>query len=263
MVTKIYFILLVLFFHSCSLFKSSEDINRVPSDFVALGSSDYLQYLEYLGNQFKLKNKDVKLSHQSNQYLTKVVDKIIVNNENFYRNKKNFNVIFVNSLEPFHFSLPPNLIVLSSELIQRYIEHESFFICVLIFEMIRLERNLFQKSILSPHVNLTNNDLLKILRIPLEVKIESNKWAYYQMTKSHFDQDQYLSWLQVINRNHLDFYAMLGDTSLIFKEESAFKEFIAINYEKNRGVRAQSNSSKDFYVFIKELKQKLMKASLN
>lgn len=263
MMLKLSFILYLLVFHGCSLFKSSEDINRMPENFIPMDNSDYLQYFEFLGKQFKAKNKEIKLSAQSQKYLIKIVDKLVVNNEHFYRNKKEFDIIFVNSTEPFYFSLPPNTIVISSELIQKYIEHESFFICVLVFEMIRLEKSLFQKSTLAPQLDFTNNDLLKLLRIPLEVRIESNKWAYYQMTRSHFDQDQYLSWLQVINRNHLDFYAMLGDTSLIFKEESSFKEFLAINYGKNRGLRVQSNSSKDFYAFIRELRQKLNKPNPN
>jgi hypothetical protein len=97
--------------------------------------------------------------------------------------------------------------------------------------------------------------MLSLLRLNIEEKVEIHKWAFHILKRVGIDTDSYLSWIQIQNRNSVDFSLQLGDISSISREESLFKAFIIKNTEKKKTSKSHEGSSREFYAFINQLKR--------
>jgi len=69
----------------------------------------------------------------------------------------------------------------------------------------------------------TTEKMISITRIKPEIKNKVNEWAYFALKRAGFDPSAYLNWIQVQNRNTLDFSLYLGDAIGISREEYLFK----------------------------------------
>jgi hypothetical protein len=83
------------------------------------------------------------------------------------------------------------------------------------------------------------------------MKYQINEWTYFILKRAGFDASAYLNWIQVQNRNTLDFSLYLGDATSISKEEYYFKNFMArqgvLGFERKIN---EANSSKQFYKLL-------------
>lgn len=236
---------------ACSL--GSKQNNPPPpiefNDYSVYQKKDFINHFETF-NKFFLQGPDVQLVKTSNyieDYLKDVAKKILSNNELFFTNLKDTTYFIVNDQRPYHFSLPPQNIYLSLGLIRKYISHESELASVISFEMVKLEKNVFEKNIIVPTHYLGIERLTSLVRVDMESKIEIHKWAYYLLKRSGFDSDIYLSWIQLMNRNTVDFQLHSGDIGSISREEALFKRFLVSQNEAVDYKETGSFSSVKFY----------------
>lgn len=238
---------------SCSLFykKEQEDFDYKT---IALNelNEDYIEHLSSLGKVFEDQDeiKILGLNRASGGYLNAVTQKILQNNELFFKNTDEFNVKIISSKEVFHFSLPNKSIYFSSELVRKYIKNERLLLCVLVFEMIRSEKNIYKRVSVFPTGVMRTSRILSLVKLSTKDRVELHKWAYYLLKRSGVDTDLYLSWLQIVNRNSLDFSLMLEEKNSISFEESSFKNFLIANVKQNIKQVRHERSPKEFYKFL-------------
>lgn len=252
-------ILLVFIFISCSL-NSKKDITLDLNDlsgYSDLNQEDISQHLEsykdfYLANDVKL----VSLDLNSRKYLEDLARNIITKNELFFKQKKQASFYIVKEKIPFHFSLPNNKIFLSSALIKRYIKDENILNSVIAYELIRSEKLIYEKNIIIPTGYMSTEKILSLMRLDIKTKLELHKWTFYILKRIGIDKDIYLSWLQIKNRNSLDFSLQLGDIQAISKEEALFKSFMVKNSSFRSTQGKYIRSSKAFYRFMRDVKRK-------
>jgi hypothetical protein len=199
-------------------------------------------------------NKKLNLSSRSNAYFNSIVEQIQKNNELFFDNSVSASITIINSEIPFHFSLPGKSIFVSSGLINKYIKSEKLLYCLIIYELIRSEKGIYRKQIVIPTGFYSTERMLSTMRLSISDKVEIHKWAFYLLKRIGIDTDNYLSWLQIQNRNSVDFSMQLGDLSVISREESLFKAFIIKNTDK-KSVKYHAGSSRGFYRFIRNIKR--------
>ena len=231
---------------------NSVDLREVTE----FSSQDYRDHLASLKKDY-LKTRDIKsiyINKRNRRYLDKVSSEIQKNNELFFTNKELPIFSIIESEVPFHFSLPGKNIFISSGLIKKYIKSEKLLYCLIIFELIRTEKGVYRKQVLIPTGFLKTKKVLSMMRLKIEDKVEIHKWAFYLLKRIGIDTDNYLSWLQIQNRNSIDFSMQLGDVSTISREEALFKAFIIKNTE-NKSNKYHAGSSKSFYSFVNSIKR--------
>jgi hypothetical protein len=257
---KIKILLLLLILNSCSLFKEKREEKKPESlDLRSLSKItqvDYKEHLESLKHDY-LKTKGIKkisLSRKSRKYLSSVVAEIQKNNELFFTKKSKVNFSIIKNESPFHFSLPEKNIFISTGLLNKYIKSEKLLYCLIIHELIRSEKSVYRKQILIPTGFLTTKKVLSMMRLKIEDKVEIHKWAFYLLKRIGINTDNYLSWLQIQNRNSIDFSMQLGDISVISREEALFKAFIIKNTD-TKSNKYHAGSSRSFYSFVNDIKR--------
>jgi hypothetical protein len=238
---------------SCSLFKGNKQ-----EDFglKSLGKDeirrDYLEHISTFGQMYESIDgqQSSKLNYRTQKYLQSVINKIKKNNELFFKDKKKYEVNIIKSNRPFHFSLPDKKIYLSTSLLNKYIKTEKLLLCILVFEMIRSEKDIYSKRSVIPTGIMDAKRILSLLRLKTQQRIELHKWAYYLLKRSGVDTDLYLSWLQILNRNSLDFSLLLEGRNSISYEESQFKTFLIANVKQNIRQVRHERSPRQFYKFL-------------
>jgi hypothetical protein len=255
-------LLLILFIITgCAKFKALTQRSEKPEaikleNYNQYANSDYIEHMNALKTPY-LKSRDIKkinLKNKNIKYLEGIANTIIKKNELFFKESKIPNFYIIESEIPFHFSLPGMNIFMSSGLIKKYIKSEKLLYCMITYELIRTEKNIYKKNIIVPTGALSTRRMLSLLRLNIQEKVEVHKWAFYLLKRVDVDTDNYLSWLQIQNRNSVDFSMQLGDIGSISREESLFKSFIIKNTKKKRRSKYEG-SSRQFYAFVKSLKR--------
>lgn len=253
------YLIIFIFLLGCSTFdfsKKEEQTGVVTlDDYKALSSKDYREHLESFENVFlkNNKNKVIELPYHSKLYLTQLMNKIIFHNELFFKKVEKPRFYIIDDKVPFHFSLPGKKFFFSKGLIQKYIKNEVMLYCVLTYELIRSEKEIYPKKLIIPTKTLSANRVLSLLRIKTHDKVEVHKWAFYILKRVGIDSETYLTWLQIKNRNSLDFAFQLGDVHSISREEAMFKAFMIKNL-RGKSKNRYKGSSRKFYQFVKNLK---------
>ncbi len=252
-----YIVLLLFLNFSCSMiFQSDEEVKEFSLEgYTPYAQEDYEEHLKTI-EKFYLKNssvKFIKLSSSSQTYLDRIIQKIISKNELFFKQEKLNKVYVVQDSQPFHFSFPDRHLFFSSGLIAKYIKHEGILASIIAYELVRSEKLIFNRKIKIPTGFISTPSVVNLLRVSLKNKIEVHKWAFHSIKKAGFDFDQYLAWIQIQNRNNLDFSFHLGDYSSISREETLFKRFLIKESTIQSARKSKSNSSKNFYRFTKEI----------
>lgn len=256
---------LPFFLVSCGHFNflsGKSDKNRLSlSDYQVYGNEDYIDQLVSLAKVYKNSpSVDViKLSKESRKFLHIIYKKILENNEFLLLAKfpdvPRFYII--KNETPFYFSLPGSHFFFSSGLMTKYLKNEDLFVAVLVHEIIKSRRNLYLKKIIIPIGYINTERMLALTKVPLKVKDEINKWSFHVMRRAGHDTSAYLIWLQIQNKNTIDFTLQLGRNRSISQEEYLFKNYII--QEKVGGIeslqKTASNTSKQFYRLIEDVKK--------
>ena len=252
--------LIFILFISCSHVEQLDFISKNKPElklkqYKPYSNQDYVDQLKsfdeiYLNN---LTTTKVPLGKADNEYLYSLVKRITSANELFFQGKAipEFNII--ESKTPFHFSLPGHKFFISTGMLKKYVKNESMLYCLLVYELIRSEKNIFEKGIIIPTGAINTRRILSLLKIKTEDKVEVHKWSFYLLKRIGMESDSYLSWLQIKNRNSLDFALQLGDVRSISREEALFKAFLIDNYLDKKSASKYRGSSKRFYKFIRSI----------
>jgi len=247
----------LLVFSGCSLlsiFNSDPGSVMKQKKEVALNES-YGSHLSYWGKQFLSlnKKKTVRLTKSSHLYLQMLFNKILKNNEFIFKNiiKPNFYVI--KDQVPYVFSVPSGDFIFSSGLIIKYLKSEGLLATIMSYEMVKCLNVIYQKGLRIPTGYINIDKILKLTAIKVQDRHEIRKLAYLALSRSGFDGLLFLRWLQIRNRNTLDFshYRQSGED--VIKEEFSFKKFL-IDQEISVDRTNTKNSSREYYRFIDQIK---------
>lgn len=242
-------ILLTLILCSCSFYSKKENI--YPFGFQRdYKSSDYMSHLKRISDLYisNSNNKIHKVSKSSEKYFNKLQKRIILNNENIFIGKYEPEVFIVMNKMPFYFSVPGNRIFFSSALIKKYVKNEDLFISIFTTELLRSDLSIYRKELVIPFENVNLDRMLKISKLDLRNKVKLNNLTYEVMKRSGFDPEAKLLWLQMENRNSIDFSLQYDNHNLISKEEFHIKNYI-VKQDKVERITYEKNSSREFYNF--------------
>jgi hypothetical protein len=256
------YIILSILFISCSSFNklgwtSKKEKEVELSLYSEYTSNDYLDHLKHYERTYLLDKKKeiIRLNHTSTKYIKSLIRNITSNNELFFNQLDDSKVYVIESDIPFHFSLPGRRIFFSSSLLNKYIKNETMLYCLLVYELIRSEKAIYKKTIIIPTGTISTSRILSLLRLETKNKVEIHKWAFYILKRIGIDTDSYLSWLQIKNRNSLDFALQIGDIQSVSREESLFKAFLIEEVKNLKRSTQYTGSSKQFYTFLNQIKK--------
>jgi hypothetical protein len=244
-----FFIIILIFISSCSLFVKKNEFDKINYNQIG-GDQDqgYVEHLESLGESFKQNPsvRIVKLNKASKKYLNRLVDKIKINNELLFKRGEKAKFSLVRDKAPFIFSLPGSNVFISTGLINKYLKNENLFVSAVTYELIKSERNLYQRKSVVPKGYVEISHILSLTRVPLDIKMEINKWTYFALKRSGFDSSAILIWIQNQNKNILDFSLQHGNIKELAREEFLFKSFLATQ-EIIENFNVPDSSSRGFY----------------
>jgi hypothetical protein len=252
------YFLIAMIFSACGSFiipfgKSKND-SILSGDYQPVSRQDYADQLASLKQSFLATPgvKTVNPGVDATTYLQNICVELISKNEIFFKDLKTANVTILETETPLHFSLAKGEFFVSRGLISKYMKHESMLVSVLAYELVRSEKLLYPKTSLVPVGYISLEKILAFNRLPLEDKMEVHKWAYHIATRSGYDGEYYLSYLQTQNRNTADFLLNVGDVNQINREESLFKAFLIKNPQPD--TLTKQNSSKSFYTLLNRMR---------
>ena len=257
-----YLTLITIFFLICSSYScSSYTIFSQPETSAEqvlekTYSEDYVEHLKFQGKTY-LKSPETKLyklSKKSNAYFQSIYNKIVENNELILHQKDNLEVKIIQSEVPFYFSLPGAKFFFSRGLLKNYIKNEGVLVACFSYEILKSLRLLYPKKVTFPKGYIRTEEMLSLTRLPLKARMELHKWAFNILKRSNFDPYGYLIWLQIQNKNPLDFSFQHGHNSRMIREEYSLKNYILkeVGYLKKRQL-FEKNSSLEFYNLIRSL----------
>jgi hypothetical protein len=245
-----------VFLASCSSYQKAEIDDSTLS---VVQTRDYIDHMASLGVDY-LKSEDVnviKVRPETIEFLESIFDRLISNNQVLLTISEKPSFFIIQHKSPFLFSLPKSQFFFSSALIERYLKSEELFVAAFASEVLRSNRFIYEKKIMLPLGFNNTEKMVQLTRLKSETKQQVNEWTYYILKRSGYDSSAYLNWIQIQNRNTLDFSMYLGDSVGISKEEHLFKNFMAkqgvLGVEKRIN---EANSSKDFYKLLNNIVSK-------
>lgn len=248
--------LILLILSSCASFR------KPVYDFSDVGimtNQDYIDHLASLGDSYLtfIQDRRIKTSEQSRKYLLDIYDRIIKNNEIFLPKREPPFFYLIQHSTPFIFSLPRSQFFISSGLIKKFLKNEQMFVAALTREIVRSQRNLYEKNIVLMTGNISTEKMFQLQRLNLQMKNSLNEWSFVVLRRTGFDASALLAWIQLQNKNPLDFALYSGDRASVSREEYAFKNYLVKEKKVNMEVAfaEERNSSKPFYRLLSEIKE--------
>lgn len=249
-------ILIIAGFVSCSsIQQESFQYNSIG----LLQDKDYIDHLASAGKDYLFyeETKVIKLKPEVVVFLEEIHDRIITNNQMLLSQTEKPTFYVISHRSPFIFSLPRSQFFFSSSLIEKYLKSEELFVAAFTAEILKSSRAIYEKKIMLPLGFYSTEKMIQITRLKPETKLVVNEWTYFILKRAGYDSSAYLNWIQIQNRNTLDFSMYLGDALGISKEEHLFKNFMAkqgiIGVEKKIN---EANSSKIFYKLVNNISGK-------
>jgi hypothetical protein len=235
----LFLILSVFSFSGCAI-KNSRYL-KIKDNF-SINRIDYINHFEHLA-------KDYLKSPKNQDYLKEIYKRIVVNNELILKKDINPTFHIIKSPLPFYFSLPSGRFFFSDTLIKKYLKSENLFVSLIATEIYRVHKELYEKKILIPVGYLNTKKMLSLYKLPIDVRVESLKWTYFLLKRSGYDPYAVLNWLQMQNKNSLEFSIQLGTSHARIREEFLFKSFLALEVGKKQvdSESTETNSSQGFY----------------
>ncbi|MBI2521372.1 MAG: hypothetical protein HYV97_13200 [Bdellovibrio sp.] len=240
---------------SCSNLFISDNRGKSANDLKSTLSKDYVDQYENLSQIFKTQNKSklLNIDNDTKKYLAGIVAKIFKYNEIFLRESRDLEFVILDDDLPFFFSLPSGIIFFSSSLLKKYIKSERVFQAIIALEIYKISHGTFIRKPVVP-IGYTNlNQLIAISRLPIELKVEIDKWAFYLLKRSGMDPTAVLSLIQIINKHALEFSFHNGEHTSLSREEYLFKSFIVKESLSTDIAEESRNSSVGFYNLIRGL----------
>jgi len=218
-----FFLMIISILTSCSSEKRFNDVTVSIEP-----ETTYAHHMSSIGQQFTdvQSNKIVKISNETRNYLQEVINSIRINNELFFKDKKDVELVFIESVNPFYYSLPNGKVVMSSGLVKKYIKTEELFAAILAIELIRVEKKYYKMKRLIPNGSITINDILSFQKLSPEQNERLYEWAYILLRRSGREGIAVLNVLQIKNKNILDFTLMVDDGRILTSAERKFKSFL-------------------------------------
>lgn len=217
---------------------------------------DYVDHLASTGSNYLTFQEvsTVKVSSDSIAYLESIYERLVSNNQVLLSHVDAPKFYFIKHKSPFLFSLPKGQFFFSTALLERYLKSEALFIAAFAAEVLKSSRFIYEKKLLIPLGFLSTEKMIQLTRLKPETRYQINEWVYFILKRSGYDSSAYLNWIQVQNRNTLDFSLFLGDALGISKEEHLFKNFMT--KQGIAGVEkriTEANSSREFYKLLKNV----------
>jgi hypothetical protein len=251
---KLSLMIILIFFSSCSQFEvekrifNGEVLNKDYVDQLTSFGPDYLKSSEIT---------EIVLSNESRKYIKSIFRRFKENNENFLNKEGEPSFHLIKDQKAFLFSLPNEQYFFSTGLFQKYFKSEQLFLAALSAEIVKSNKVVYEKKVIVPLKFYSTEKMLQITRVTLETKNKINEWSYIVLKRAGVDPFSYLNWIQVQNRNNLDFSFYLGEIGNINREEQMIKNFIVKeNIGKLERKANESNSSKEYYQFLKNTESK-------
>jgi hypothetical protein len=238
---------------SCSTNQKAEvDYNQLSD----IEIKDYIDHLASVSDAY-LKSEEIEvvnLRPEIVEFLNSIYDRIVTNNQILLTSTGKPKFYIIKHKSPFIFSLPKEQFFFSSSIIERYLKSEELFVAALASEVLRSSRSIYEKKIMIPLGFYSTEKVINITRLRPETKQKINEWSYYLLKRAGYDSSAYLNWIQIQNRNTLDFALYLGDSLGISKEEHQFKNFMSKQgvYGVEKRI-SEANSSKNFYKLLNNI----------
>ncbi|MBK23885.1 MAG: hypothetical protein CME70_07765 [Halobacteriovorax sp.] len=250
---RAFFILLICLITACG----SRQKNLFEKNAITVTGQDYIDHLEFLAIDY-LKTptvKELRISKTNKSYMEGIYKRIVLNNELVLKKIITPKFHIIRSELPFYFSLPSGRFFFSDTLIRKYIKSENLFVSLLANEIYRMHKDLYEKKILVPLGFASTKKMLSLYRLPLNVRVESLKWSYFLLKRAGYDPYSVLSWIQMQNKNSLEFSMQLGTTHAQTREEFLFKSFLAqeVGKKQSETENPEKNSSRGFYQLQRSL----------
>lgn len=246
--------LLLTFLMSCSRFNYLK--KEFPFNYRNNAEvEDYREHLSHIAKSYISSNKSklIKVSNSSKKYLFDLVNRIKNNNEIIFQDKAEIKLYLVKDSRPFIFSLPNGYYFISRGLVNNYIRSEDIFISMFVYELIRNELTIYKKISEIPYEKSTLSRVLQVTNLELETRNELNILTYKVLKRAGFDPEARLLWIQMVNKNSIDFSIMYESPNVIPKEEYLFKNYISNN--KSDNFEYERNSTRSFYSFRQRLRR--------
>jgi hypothetical protein len=249
-------VLMITIFSSCSsikdfIYQDSLRYDRAQS-LVLVEPSDYIDQLDYFGQQYITNEKAIKLTGNLATYLEEIYHQLSSKNEIVFDDEKKPTFYVLKDSSSYHFSLPGRAFVFSSGLFKRFISNEEILIGILSYESIRSLKAVYKKNQIIPSDQMQVDSFLKLFSLDSEEKMMVDQWVYVVLKRSGFDPGAYLKYLQM--RNKINDASLVASRSAhdMVREELMYKSFMVKQKVKGRGVSVnKENSSKSFYVLSK------------
>lgn len=238
-----FFLITVLILNSCSSDKKFSDAK------ISLASEDaYSNHMSSIGSQFLANEsgKVLKIGSDTDSYLQEIISSIRINNELFFKDKKDIQLVFLDSINPFYYSLPDGKVVLSSGLVKKYVKTEELFAAILAIELIRIEKKYYKMKRLIPNGSISVNDILSFQKLAPEENERLQEWAYILLRRSGREGIAVLNILQIKNKNILDFSLMVDDGRLLTSSERKFKSFLVAHENLGEISKAHNVQNKKY-----------------
>ncbi|MEA9354859.1 hypothetical protein SHI21_01510 [Bacteriovorax sp. PP10] len=247
------FILIALLgiFVSCST-----NSNKKTIDYTGIGelqTKDYIDHLAAAGGYYLAyeETKTIKLRPDTIEFLESIYDRLVSNNQLILNLNERPTFYIIQHKSPFLFSLPRSQFFFSTALIERYLKSEELFVAAFAAEVVRSQRYIYEKKIMLPLGFYNTEKMIGLTKLKFDTKQQVSEWTYFVLKRAGYDASAYLNWIQIQNRNTLDFSMYLGDSVGISKEEHLFKNFMTkqgvMGVEKRFN---EANSSKNFYKLL-------------
>lgn len=221
---------------------------------------DYVAHLVHLGGVLAGPGgwEFARLSPADRRYLRSLVRRLVEGNRSLYGDGPagvSFHV--VKSRVPFAFTLPGGRYFYSTGVFRKYIRSEGLLAAVVALQTFRTFHGVYVRRTVVPTGHVGLGEMLALVRIPLEYRDQVNKWGHATLGRAGFDPTPVLDWIQVRNRNVLDFALMDGEPGVVSREEFAFKNFL-VSSDRERGGSPpppvpRRNSSRAFYGLVRRL----------
>jgi len=246
----------IFLFFSCAkipLFKGDTPFSGQLKSFKAFENKDYLDHLASLGPVYlsSQSTETLLLPKAHTKYLNDIFKKIVSNNEQILTGYEKPNFHIIKSKRPFYFSLPNSQFFLSLGLLKKYMKNEQLLNAVIASEVLRSVKGIYEKKIIIPKGFLLTQQMLGIVKIPSSVKYNLNKWSFYVLKRADMDPIALLNWIQIQNKNVLDFNPDQGGMRDQTREEFLFKNFLVKEGFQDESINEERiRPSKEFYRFL-------------
>jgi hypothetical protein len=251
-----FFQLIITMLMGSLLFACSSTSKDTIIDYSNIGNiqnTDYIDHLAAAGTSYLNyeETKTIKLRAETLEFLEGIYERLVNNNQLLLNKKEKPKFYIIEHKSPFIFSLPKSQFFFSTALIERYLKSEELFVAAFAAEVLRSQRSIYEKTLMLPLGFYSTEKIIRLTRLKSNTKEQVNEWTYLVLKRAGYDSSAYLNWIQVQNRNTLDFSLFLGDSIGISKEEHLFKNFITkqgvIGVDKRFN---EANSSKNFYKLL-------------